>query len=513
MSTSRRAMRLATAGATLGLTAALTLVGTALSGDDGDAYETVSERPALPLGSPIPGYVGAEDTAIRLASTLQAVDRAPGQPCPADDLVVSWDDPGNEFESGAGYEPVGPRPEGNESANGIVSCEGSDFDYTGFNIDWDGSRWTADLAPDVADEGPDGPAPGGGGDDPGDPTDPIDPSVPTDPGSPAGRPRAPTDDDLAGRLADTMDEVRDIVDLQVTDDWQGVFDDVPIEPLAAYEPQTTCSPAPKPGTYGFSEMVLDAFSFTDSSGIARACDQGARSEHKEGRAWDWSAAVDDPQDARAASQVIGWLLATDEHGNEYAMARRLGIMYIIYNRSIWRAYAPEQGWVGYTGPSPHTDHVHFSFDRAGGMGETSFWDVAELPELTAEDLGPYALLPDAGGVSTSALSPDTSRRLSRPPTGRSPTAPGGGSTVGSGGGGGGTTSGGDGSGGLSGTPDEPTLSSVVPPTSPTILEPLPTLPPLSGGGDGGGGGDPALPTCPPGTPVFPVPLDCLLPGL
>ena len=60
-----------------------------------------------------------------------------------------------------------------------------------------------------------------------------------------------------------------------------------------------------------SELLLETFTSTGSSGISRACDQGGRSEHKEGRAFDWSALVDDEDDAQAASQVIGWLLATD----------------------------------------------------------------------------------------------------------------------------------------------------------------------------------------------------------
>jgi hypothetical protein len=506
-------MRYATAGATLGLVAALTVVGSGLGDESsGEPVESVSDRPALPLGSPTPGYAGAEDTAIELATEFESVESAPGQPCPADQLAVSWDDPGSSYETGSHYTPVGPRPEGNETANGIVYCQGSDYDYSGFNINWDGSRWHADLAPDFGDDG-DGPTDPAVDPttttpvDPGDPNSPIDPGdLPDDvPDLPA--PSGPTD--LIDRIGSTLDEITDINDLELTDAWHGIFDDHPIEPLAPYEPQTTCSPSPKAGTYGFSEILLDTFTSTGSSGISRACDQGGRSEHKEGRAFDWSALVDDPQDARAASQVIGWLLATDEHGNQYAMARRLGVMYIIYNHSIWRAYAPEQGWVGYTGPNPHTDHVHFSFDHAGGLGETSFWDVAELPDVSAADFGPYALLPDAGGVSVDRDQPavrygdvplpGTGGGGQRPhrPRPQVPVP---------GGGGGGTPA--------PGTPDTPDTPDVPLPSLPPVLPPAPTippvtLPPLPGGDDDGGGG---LPLCPPGTPVLPLPVDCLLPG-
>ncbi|MET0489391.1 MAG: hypothetical protein ABW143_04070, partial [Acidimicrobiales bacterium] len=413
---SRRAMSFATIGATLGLLGALTLVGTGLGDDHHENLESLSDRPDLPLGSPLPGGRGAEDTALDLAAAFQAVDARPGEPCPADQLAVSWDDPGDTYASGSHYTPVGPRPLGLESANGIVYCEGSDYDHAGFTADWEDGTWHADLAPDAdADDGDTAAGPARPGDDGPDPTVPPDaddpalpvPAVPDDPidaddlALPA--PAGPVD--LIDRLDDARIEVTEITDLELTDTWHGLFDAFPIEDLAPYEPQTTCSPSPKAGTYAFAEMVTDAFASTDTSGISRACDQSGRSEHKEGRAWDWSALVSDEDAAAAASQVIGWLLATDEHGNEYAMARRLGLMYIVYNQSIWRAYAPELGWVGYTGPDPHTDHVHFSFSRAGGLGDTSFWQVADLPDVDARDFGPYALLPDAGGVSRDADQP------------------------------------------------------------------------------------------------------------
>jgi hypothetical protein len=518
-------MRFATAGATLGLIAALTVVGSGLDEDEGQAVESVADRPALPLGSPTPGYAGAEESALELATDFGAVESAPGEACPDEDLAVSWDDPSGDYETGSHYAPVGPRPEGNETANGIVYCEGSDYDYNGFSISWDGARWQADLAPDFGDDG-EGPATSGGDpddpDDPDSPLDPTDPDGPVDPSDPdlpdapdlpdvpdLPAPSGPTD--LVDRLGDTLDEITGNTDLELTRPWQGIFDEFPIEDLAGYEPQATCSPAPKAGTYGFSQLLIDTFSSTGSSGISRACNVGGRSEHKEGRAFDWSALVGDPADARAASQVIGWLLATDEHGNQYAMARRLGVMYIIYNQSIWRAYAPEQGWVGYTGPNPHTDHVHFSFDRAGGLGDTSFWDVAELPDVSALDFGPYALLPNAGGVSVDDDQPAVQF-----------------GGLGGGGGNGGhhrphlpnVPGGGNNDGPTPNTPDTPDVPSVPTPTLPSLpslppvtLPPLPpvTLPPLPGGGGGDDGGG-LLPSCPPGTPLLPLPLDCLLPG-
>jgi hypothetical protein len=53
------------------------------------------------------------------------------------------------------------------------------------------------------------------------------------------------------------------------------------------------------------------------------------------------------------------------------MARRLGVMYIIFNRKIWRSYDP--GWGSYSGTNPHTDHIHISLSYDGSTGRTSFW--------------------------------------------------------------------------------------------------------------------------------------------
>lgn len=40
--------------------------------------------------------------------------------------------------------------------------------------------------------------------------------------------------------------------------------------------------------------------------------------------------------------------------------KRWNIKYVIWNRYIWY---PGRGWHKYNGPSPHTDHVHVSFNR------------------------------------------------------------------------------------------------------------------------------------------------------
>lgn len=142
-----------------------------------------------------------------------------------------------------------------------------------------------------------------------------------------------------------------------------------VDKLASYVGQSTCDPTAKPGVKAFRDLILKTYPCTASYGITRACSSGGKSEHKEGRAWDWKLSYPHP----AADSVIKWLLATDKHGNKYAMARRVGLMYMIWNRRIWSAYRAEQGWRTYTGSNPHTDHIHFSFSWAGARKQTSFW--------------------------------------------------------------------------------------------------------------------------------------------
>ena len=128
--------------------------------------------------------------------------------------------------------------------------------------------------------------------------------------------------------------------------------------------------------------------------------------------------------------------------------------------------------------------------------------MADLPEVSASDFGPYALLPDAGGVAANADDqPAVIDRLSGHDGGG--TRPGGLPVPGGDGGDAGGDDGDDGDG-LSPPPPTPTL-----PLPPVTLPDLPSLPLPDGGGGGGGGGG-GRPLCPPGTPLIPVPLNCLL---
>jgi hypothetical protein len=81
------------------------------------------------------------------------------------------------------------------------------------------------------------------------------------------------------------------------------------------------------------------------------------------------------------------------------MARRLGIMYIIWDHRIWTAQSGTEGWRRYTGRNQHVDHVHFSFGWPGARADTSFWTgrVARTPgPITLPSLAASALAPLPG---------------------------------------------------------------------------------------------------------------------
>lgn len=84
---------------------------------------------------------------------------------------------------------------------------------------------------------------------------------------------------------------------------------------------------------------------------------------------------------------MGCLLATDKAGHQAANARRLGLMFVTWNRRILGTYRLNDGWRPYecTGVTGcHQNHVHFSFSWAGASGSTSFWTGT----VAAPDYGP-----------------------------------------------------------------------------------------------------------------------------
>ena len=161
-----------------------------------------------------------------------------------------------------------------------------------------------------------------------------------------------------------------------------------LDVASPYEPQRVCDPIAKPGVVAFAELMKSYYATTSRTtyGISRVCSSEV-TEHSDGRALDWMLNVKDPTQKAIADSVTTWLSAPDAQGRPSAMARRFGIMYIIWNHKMWRAYDPGRGWAAYTGSVPHTDHIHFSFSWDGAHKRTSWWTGKAL---TTIDLGPTA---------------------------------------------------------------------------------------------------------------------------
>lgn len=158
-----------------------------------------------------------------------------------------------------------------------------------------------------------------------------------------------------------------------------------LDVASPYQAQRLCDPQAKAGVVAFAKLMSAHYrTGTSDWGIVRNCNSGV-TEHSEGRAWDWMLNVNKPQEKEIADAVTAWLSAPDAQGRPGAMARRFGIMYIIWNKKMWRAYDPARGWAPYSGSSPHTDHIHFSFSWDGAYGRTSWWTGKAL---TTVDPGP-----------------------------------------------------------------------------------------------------------------------------
>ncbi|HEU5456018.1 MAG TPA: peptidoglycan-binding domain-containing protein, partial [Nocardioides sp.] len=166
---------------------------------------------------------------------------------------------------------------------------------------------------------------------------------------------------------------------------------VALDVAAPYQKGTLCLTENQPGAVAFAKL-LNATYGTRTYGILRTC----AAEHGEGRALDWMINASNPDQLALANALTRWLAAPDAQGRPGAMAKRFGINYIIWNRQMWRAYDPGRGWAQYYGVSPHTDHIHFSFNWDGAYKRTSWWSgVAVTTPLTGPTGGSTPTPPPA----------------------------------------------------------------------------------------------------------------------
>ncbi|HET9419686.1 MAG TPA: hypothetical protein VFO49_01030 [Nocardioides sp.] len=154
-----------------------------------------------------------------------------------------------------------------------------------------------------------------------------------------------------------------------------------IEDYPRYQPATKCSPKAKPGTKQLGRWLVRKYG-GGFGPISRRCG-GSRSEHTEGRAFDWTLNAARKADRRRAKAFLDRAFATDARGNTDAIARRMGIMYIIWNDrmySAWDRYDAEP-YLSSSCPSKkkcsktlrHRDHMHISLTRRAARAETSWY--------------------------------------------------------------------------------------------------------------------------------------------
>ena len=155
-----------------------------------------------------------------------------------------------------------------------------------------------------------------------------------------------------------------------------------LEDFASYQPEERCSPKAKAGAEYLAGWLVRQYGGARGR-IGAACTDSV-SEHQEGRAVDWS---NDAATKAGRARVKAFLrdvLAADHRDRQAAKARRMGIMYVIWDDRMWSA------WDGFE-PEPYLsssctkpkkcsktlrnrDHVHISLSRKGGYGRTSFYD-------------------------------------------------------------------------------------------------------------------------------------------
>jgi len=157
---------------------------------------------------------------------------------------------------------------------------------------------------------------------------------------------------------------------------------LPVEDYASYDPQTGCTQQPRVGSVALGEWLVATYGGSGGA-VNRPCTDPGTSEHKDGRAVDWVLNAAKPADRKLARTFLKAAFATDAEGNPAALARRMGIMYIIWSDHFYPAYhqfQPER----YLSSScrskrkcsktlRHRDHMHISLSRAGAKALTSFY--------------------------------------------------------------------------------------------------------------------------------------------
>lgn len=153
-----------------------------------------------------------------------------------------------------------------------------------------------------------------------------------------------------------------------------------VDRVPGYQGQRSCQRGARPGTRALARLLRRTYASGIPIGISRRC-AGDTSEHYDGRALDWMVNSRKPRQAAMGDAFTSWLTKRG-HGVRGEMARRLGVMYIIWRGRSWASYRP--GWSDYRGCSRgggsrwnatacHFDHVHISLNWPGARKKTSWY--------------------------------------------------------------------------------------------------------------------------------------------
>lgn len=156
---------------------------------------------------------------------------------------------------------------------------------------------------------------------------------------------------------------------------------LPVDGYATYQPQKSCARTEKPGTVALGQWLSARGGAY--GGTLRSCRAGGQSEHKDGRAFDWTLDATSIDDEATAQAFITEAFADDELGDTDALARRMGVMYVIWNDKIysaWYGFEPRNYLNGACRSRKtcsktlrHRDHMHISLSKAGSLGQTSWY--------------------------------------------------------------------------------------------------------------------------------------------
>ncbi len=181
----------------------------------------------------------------------------------------------------------------------------------------------------------------------------------------------------------------------------------------AYEGQSMCDPTPKPGTLKLRDTLWRTYGSSIWAGISRDCkvtwDKGI-SEHKDGRAIDWGVSVRNGTKA-IGDEFFNWVTA-----NNGEMARRMGIMYLIWDSRMWRVYDMDRGFPEYSkcltdftstsyDTTCHRDHMHISMTWHGAGAWTSWYDSTSVTQRACRAGNPVPARAGALGAPAAMFDP------------------------------------------------------------------------------------------------------------